>query len=292
MMKILKKLICIALVVLPAAGCSSSDAGIAGIYELTEIRDGEAVTSQNEIADLKKYGLYSWIEIKENGTAELHDFGEDTAYACDEKKKTFTAAGGEEPVLYRRKGDVLVLGDKEHQQTFRRVEDADAFLYAVTPHVPDSPWSAMTMQRAGSADTGYYDVPDRWFPVLSEDSRGMQIWTDGMYFRLSVITVSSEERAGWNDQSPEFALELYAHDVSEEFGEQIVWKDYEQFDFGGHAVKECGMSFNDGTWMVIDVFLDEKDRMQYFVFESDGTDAGNHLNEFKEHTLNSFRTES
>ena len=52
------------------------------------------------------------------------------------------------------------------------------------------------------------------------------------------------------------------------------------------------MSFNDGTWMVIDVFLDEKDRMQYFVFESDGTDAGNHLNEFKEHTLNSFRTES
>ena len=291
-MKTLKQLICIILMVFLAAGCSSSDKGMAGVYELTEIRDGEAVTSRNEIDELKRYGLYSWLEIEENGTASLHDFGEDTVYTYDEKKRTFTAADSEEAVPYRRKGDVLVLGDKDHEQTFRRVEDADAFLYDVTPHVPDSPWSAMTMQRAGSAETGYYDVPERWFPVLSDERPGMQIWTDGRYFRLSVITVSEEERTGWNDQSPEFALELYAHHVTEEFGEQIVWKDYEQFDFGGHAVKECGMSFSDGTWMVIDVFADESGRIQYFVFESDGTDAGNHLNEFKEYTLNSFRTDS
>ena len=273
-------------------GCSSSRTELPGVYELKEIREGESITTAQDIEELKDYGLYSWLEIEEDGTAVLNDFGEITAYTCDTKEKTLTNAEGGATVPYKQRGDRLILGSEEDQCTYVRVEDADAFLYEVTPHIPDSPWSSQTMRRTGSPDTGYYDVPERWFPVLNEEQKEMQIWTDGMYYRLSTAVISAEERSGWNDQSPEFALELYAHHITEDYAEQLVWKDYEQFDIGTYAVKECGMSFSDGSWMVIDVFADENGRIQYFVFESAGTDAGNHLNAFKEYTLNSFRTDA
>ena len=148
------------------------------------------------------------------------------------------------------------------------------------------------MKRTGNPDNGYYEIPARWFRVLTEEQeqKGMQIWTDGQYFRLTVFSLKAEERSEWKDQSPEFGLELYAHEIAQKYMEHLTWKNYEQYDFNGYAVKECGMSFDDGSWMVIAVFCDESSVMHYFIFETSGTDAGNWLNAFKEHTLGSFRT--
>ena len=118
----------------------------------------------------------------------------------------------------------------------------------------------------------------------------MQIWTDGQYFRLTVFSLSPEERTEWKDQSPEFGLELYAREIVQKYTEHLAWKNYEQYDLNGYAVKECGISFDDGSWMVITVFNDAGNVMHYFIFETSGNDAGNWLNAFKEYTLNSFGT--
>ena len=141
------------------------------------------------------------------------------------------------------------------------------------------------MKRTGNPDNGYYEIPARWFRVLTEEQeqKGMQIWTDGQYFRLTVFSLKGEERSEWKDQSPEFGLELYAHEIAQKYMEHLTWKNYEQYDFNGYAVKECGMSFDDGSWMVIAVFCDESSVMHYFIFETSGTEAGNWLNAFKEY---------
>ena len=78
MIRIRRILITMMAVVL-MAGCSvfRRDEGIYGLYELVEMREGEAVTAQEDLESLKEYGLYSWLEINETNTAVLHWFGED-----------------------------------------------------------------------------------------------------------------------------------------------------------------------------------------------------------------------
>ena len=288
------RILIVTLAALLTAGCSvfRRDEGIYGLYELVEMREGEAVTAQEDLESLKEYGLYSWLEINETNTAVLHWFGETLQYTLDEKNKVLIAADTQEEIPFVRKRQTITLGEEGSERQFHRVDDPEAYLQEVIPHLPAASWQEQAMKRTGNPDNGYYEIPARWFRVLTEEQeqKGMQIWTDGQYFRLTVFSLKAEERSEWKDQSPEFGLELYAHEIAQKYMEHLTWKNYEQYDFNGYAVKECGMSFDDGSWMVIAVFCDESSVMHYFIFETSGTEAGNWLNAFKEHTLGSFRT--
>ncbi|MCR5373624.1 MAG: hypothetical protein K6E41_09200, partial [Solobacterium sp.] len=159
------RLIIVTLAVLLTAGCSvfRRDEGIYGLYELVEMREGEAVTAQEDLESLKEYGLYSWLEINETNTVVLHWFGEASQYTLDEKNKVLIAADTQEEIPFARKRQTITLGEEGSERVFHRVDDPEEYLQEVIPHLPAGSWQEQTMKRTGNPDSGYYEIPARWF---------------------------------------------------------------------------------------------------------------------------------
>ncbi len=262
-----------------------------GFYDLIQVNEGDTVTEQEEIDILKEAGEYAWLEI---GTdqAMMNIFGEITVFTPDLENNVLTAEmTGEKMNLTKEEGN-LILQNDDLTLTFRKGDKPEDLAVSAGPRVLQGSWDSYTFRREGDPHTGYFDVIETWNDESqTQGDENARMYSDDRYYHLTAFGFTTQERASWTDTSAAAGLEMYVQITEKQYADTLTDKEYGRFEQQGYEIKNCMMSFSDETRMKISVFTDASDTMHFFIFETYGAEAGDTLNEFADHTLNSFRTE-
>ena len=94
----------------------SDEAGIAGVWKLSSMKNGEDTAGQEEIGQLEQMGMLMYMVISEDGTLTVSAFGAESEGTWDDT--TITAEDA--PLSYELDGDALTLHDGTDFMVFSR----------------------------------------------------------------------------------------------------------------------------------------------------------------------------